>query len=222
MNTVTRHTPAVRATHWAVAISGILLLFSGFGQMPMYKRYNLVKVPGFGWSSNYDITLVMHYVAAVVFGAAVLFHFVYHLRRREFDIVPRKGDLGEAVRGFLAMIGIGKEPEHGKFQAKQRVVYAVFVTVGGLLLLTGLVKSFKNLGPVVVDPMFLQWVAFTHTITGMIFMLLFLVHVMIFLVKSYRPLFPSMFTGRIDAEYARHHHPAWDSQAEESARRRDD
>ena len=209
MQTVQRHNLTVRVTHWLVAVSGILLLFSGFGQMPMYKRYNVVKIPGLAWSDNYEITLLIHYIAASLFCAAVLFHLVYHFRRKEFAIMPRKGDIGESLRGIAAMFGRADEPEHGKFQAKQRIIYAIIGSTSLVLIVTGLIKSYKNLGSIVLDPMLLQWVAFIHTITGMFFMVLFLAHVAALLLKQHRPLIPSMFSGRISADYARHHHPKW-------------
>lgn len=209
METVQRHNLTVRLTHWLVAVSGMLLLFSGFGQMPMYKRYNVVKIPGLSWSSDYEITLLIHYIAAAFFCGAVMFHLVYHFRRKEFSIVPRQGDIGESLTGLKAMFGLGKEPEHGKFQAKQRIIYAIIGSTALILIITGLVKSYKNLGAIVLDPMFLQWVAFIHTATGMFFMVLFLAHVVALLLKQHRPLIPSMFTGRISADYARRHHSKW-------------
>lgn len=209
MATVQRHTLTVRLTHWVIAVSGILLLFSGFGQMPMYKRYNVVKIPGLAWSSNYEITLLIHYVAAAFFCAGIAFHLVYHLRRKEFGIVPRRGDIGESIQGFKAMFGMGEEPEHDKFQAKQRLIYAVIGVTALALMGTGLIKSYKNLGAIILDPMFLQWTAFIHTGTGMFFMILFLAHVAALLLKQHRPLIPSMFSGRISADYARTHHPRW-------------
>lgn len=209
MDTVLRHDPVVRATHWIIAISGILLLFSGFGQMPMYTRYNIVNIPGLAWSSNYEITLLLHYISASLFTAAIAFHLVYHFRRREFGIVPRRGDLAGTAKGLLAMAGLAAEPSHEKFQAKQRVIYAVIGSTSLLLVVTGLIKSYKNLGPIILDPMLLQWLAFAHTIAGMVFMLLFFAHVAALLLKGHRPLIPSMFSGRIDREYARRHHPQW-------------
>lgn len=207
MITVLRHSLTVRVTHWLIALSGILLLFSGFGQMPMYKRYNIVKIPGLGWSDNYEITLLLHYIGALFFTAGIVFHLVYHWKKREFGIVPKRGDIGESIRGLLSMFGLAEEPSHGKFQAKQRVIYAIFGSTGLILVVTGLVKSYKNLGAIVVDPMLLQLVAFTHTIAGMFFMVLFLAHVAALLF--YRPLIPSMFTGRIDREYVKQHHSEW-------------
>lgn len=209
MATVQRHSLTVRLTHWLIALSGIWLLFSGFGQLPMYKRYNVVKIPGLAWSSNYEITLLIHYIAAAIFCAAILFHLVYHTRRKEFGIAPRKGDVGESIKGFKAMFGMGEEPAHGKFQAKQRIIYTIIGLTSLTLVVTGLIKSFKNLGAIVLDPLLLQWTAFIHTGTGMFFMILFLAHIAALLLKQYRPLIPSMFSGRISAEYARSHHSKW-------------
>lgn len=209
MGKVLRHSMTVRLTHWIIACSGIMLLFSGFGQMPMYKRYNVVKIPGLAWSSNYEITLLLHYIAAAVFTATVVFHLLYHFRRKEFSILPQKGDLGNGIQGFLAMFGLGTEPRHEKFQAKQRIIYLVIGLTSLLLILTGLVKSYKNMGIITLDPMFLQWTAFIHTGLGMAFMLLFLAHVAALLLKSHRPMIPSMFTGKISREYVEKHHPDW-------------
>jgi len=209
MDTVYRHSLTVRISHWLIGLSGIVLLFSGFGQLPMYKRYNIVKIPGLAWSSNYEITLLIHYISAAVFTATILFHLVYHLRRKEFTIMPKKGDLKASFTGFKAMLGLARAPEHGKFQAKQRVIYAIIGSTSLLLVVTGLIKSYKNLGPIILDPMLLQWMAFTHTITGMFFMLLFLAHVAALLLKQHRPLIPSMFSGRISREYAEKHHSKW-------------
>ena len=209
MATVQRHSLTVRLTHWLIALSGILLLFSGFGQLPMYARYNVVKIPGLAWSSNYEITLLIHYVAAAFFCAAILFHLVYHFRRKEFGIVPRKGDIGESIKGFKAMFGAGKEPAHDKFQAKQRIIYAIIGMTSLTLVVTGLIKSYKNLGPIILDPIVLQWIAFIHTGTGMLFMILFLAHIAALMFKQHWPLIPSMFSGKISAEYARLHHSKW-------------
>lgn len=209
MTTRIRHSLTVRLTHWVVALSGILLLFSGFGQLPLYKRYNLIKMPGFSWSSNYEITLLIHYLTATIFTAAVCFHLVYHYRRREFGILPRRGDIRDSIKGFKAMFGLGDEPLHEKFQAKQRVIYTIIGSTSLLLIVTGLIKSYKNLGAIVLDPMLLQWVAITHTVTGGIFMMLFLAHVAALLLKNHRPLIPSMITGKIDREYTDKHHPGW-------------
>ena len=114
-----------------------------------------------------------------------------------------------AIKGFLAMFGIGEEPAQGKFQAKQRIIYAIIGSTTLVLVVTGLIKSYKNLGPIVLDPMLLQVIAFTHTIAGMFYMLLFIAHVAALMLKNHRPMIPSMITGMMDKKHARKHHSKW-------------
>ena len=209
METVKRHSVLVRATHWLIALSGILLIFSGFGQMPMYKRYYITAIPGLGWSGDFEMTLIMHYVTAIIFVAAVVFHLVYHFGMKEFAIMPRKGDIKGTIDGVKAMFGKGEEPCHGKFQAKQRMVYASFGVTSLVLIVTGIIKTYKNIGDITLDPMFLQWMAMLHILTAAMFAFLFIAHVGALLLKNHRPMIPSMFSGRINKEYARKHHPAW-------------
>lgn len=207
--TVLRHTWAVRLTHWMIAVSGIVLLFSGLGQLPMYKRYNVVKIPGLEWSSDYAITYTMHMVAALFFGAAILFHIVYHASRKEFTALPKKGDLKESIQIIKAMLTGKKEPPHAQFLAEQRLVYAVMGGVSLLLLLTGLIKVYKNMGAITLDPTFMTVVTLLHTALTPIFLLLLLAHLGAFLIKENRPLFGSMFTGYVEKDYADHRHPLW-------------
>ncbi len=56
----------------------IVLAFTGFGQMPIFKRYYITSIPGLGWSANYFATHYVHYVAASVLIALIvytIFHF---------------------------------------------------------------------------------------------------------------------------------------------------
>ena len=206
---VLRHSKTVRWTHWLIALSGMLLLFSGFGELPMYERYMVTRIPGLGWSNDYDIQLTIHYLGAVVFTAATFFHMLYHLRRREFAIWPKRGDLAESLDIIKAMLSGKKEPPHGKFLAEQRLAYLAIGGVSLVLILTGLIKTYKNTGPVVLDPTFLGLVTFTHTMATFAFLLLFLAHLAAFLIKANRPLLWSMFSGYVDREYAEERHPLW-------------
>ncbi len=206
---VLRHPLSVRLTHWTVALSGLVLIFSGFGNMPMYQRYNVVKIPGLSWSGNYELQLVIHYVAAIVFSVAVLFHIVYHLRRREFAAWPRRGDLAESWHIVKAMIRGKEEPPHGKFLAEQRLAYLAFVGASAVLLVTGLIKVYKNTGVVILDPTFLMVVTLIHTGATMIFLFLVIAHLGAFIIKANWPLIPSMFTGKVKRAYAEKRHPLW-------------
>ncbi|MCP3176821.1 cytochrome b/b6 domain-containing protein [Desulfuromonas sp. KJ2020] len=207
---VSRHDGAVRLTHWAVAISGLVLIFSGFGTMPLYGRFYVNELPGLSWSTNFLIQQVIHYMAAMIFTAAVFFHLVFHLRRREFAAVPRKGDVKESIEIIKAMVTDQEEPPNGKFLAEQRLAYAAMGLTSLLLITTGLIKVYKNTGVITLDPTFLQVVTLTHTLATMAFLGLFVAHLGAFLIKANRPLLPSMFTGKVRRDYAEHRHREWD------------
>jgi cytochrome b subunit of formate dehydrogenase len=206
---VLRHSWGVRLSHWLIAGSGLLLIFSGMGELPMYKRYNVTMVPGLQWSGDFELNLIIHYLLATVFTAAVFYHLVYHWRRREFALLPKKGDVGESVHIIKAMLTGKEEPPHGKYLAEQRLAYAaIAITVLGLVG-TGLIKAYKNLGAIVIEPTVLQIITLLHTGLTMLFMALIVAHVAAFILKANRPLFPAMFTGRVDRAYAEERHPRW-------------
>jgi formate dehydrogenase gamma subunit len=206
---ILRHSWGVRLSHWLIAGSGLLLVFSGLGELPMYKRYNVVKIPGLHWSGDFELNLIIHYVLAAVFTATVFYHLIYHWRRREFALLPKKGDVGESVQIIKAMLTGGQEPPHGKYLAEQRLAYAaIALTVLGLVV-TGWIKTYKNLGVIVIEPTLLQIITLLHTGLTMLFMALIAAHLAAFALKVNRPLFPSMFTGQVPRSYAKKRHPRW-------------
>ncbi|MCX7771473.1 MAG: cytochrome b/b6 domain-containing protein, partial [Proteobacteria bacterium] len=77
MSKIRRHTRKEIIIHWLVAVSGIILIVSGFGEMPMYKRYNITKIPFLQFLGSYEINLVIHYIFAAIFVFAVFYHIVY-------------------------------------------------------------------------------------------------------------------------------------------------
>ena len=47
-------------------ITFFFLVLTGFGQMPVYKRYYISDIPGLDWLSQFYLTHVMHYIASSV------------------------------------------------------------------------------------------------------------------------------------------------------------
>src|SRR4030065_1503989 len=90
---VLRHSPVELAEHWLLAISGLLLIFSGFGELPMYKRYMVTQIPGLSWAGDFFINLKIHYLAAIVFLSVMVFHALYHGMLKHQGLLPQKGDV---------------------------------------------------------------------------------------------------------------------------------
>ena len=182
--------------------------------MPIAKRYNIAKI--FEWSGDYYFTLSLHYVfsAALIFFA--FYHVVYHTMKREFDIVPRKGDIKNSFLVIKAMMTGSKEPASDKYLPEQRIAYIGGVLIIALLIVTGMIKSYKNiLGFDISNDLYI-WAATLHNL-GMVLIILFIIaHLMAFVPKANRPLISGMFSGKIDAKYAKHRHSLWKDIKDES------
>jgi hypothetical protein len=60
----------------------LVALFTGFGNMPIYKRYYVSAVPGLGWSGNFYVNVYIHYIAGAVLLAIAAYFLVVYLRTR--------------------------------------------------------------------------------------------------------------------------------------------
>jgi len=43
-------------------ITLFFLVLTGFGQMPVFKRYYIADIPGLGWLAQFFVTHYMHYL----------------------------------------------------------------------------------------------------------------------------------------------------------------
>ena len=74
-----------RLTRYLFLISIFMMALTGFGQMPIYKRYYMSDIPGLGWLADFYITRNVHYVGAVVLLALLsyfLFDYFFLQRKR--------------------------------------------------------------------------------------------------------------------------------------------
>lgn len=71
-------------------VSLIIMIFTGFGQMPVFKRYYLADIPGFGWTADFYFTHYIHYLGAIflisLFSFLILDFFL--IGRKEFRLSP--------------------------------------------------------------------------------------------------------------------------------------
>jgi cytochrome b subunit of formate dehydrogenase/copper chaperone CopZ len=206
---VLRHGPVELAEHWLLAISGLLLIFSGFGELPMYKRYMVTQIPGFGWAGDFFIQLKLHYLAGILFVSVMVFHAIYHGWLGHQGLIPRRGDVKASCKTILCMLGFGEEPKMDKYLPEQRLAYAYLGGVGLILVLTGIVKVIKNIPGVYLAPGWITSMTLIHTFATIFFLLGVLAHLAALIFKVNRPLVKSIFTGEVDSGYAQDRHSIW-------------
>ncbi|MGS0746494.1 cytochrome b/b6 domain-containing protein [Syntrophomonas erecta subsp. sporosyntropha] len=206
---ILRHNRVIRFIHWVTALSIFTLIFTGFGQMPVYRRYNVDKIAGLEWSSDFLITVNIHYIAAIILVFVSFYFLAYLIGSRSTDILPRRGDFKESIQIFASMVGLAEEPENDKYLAEQRLAFAVTAGSVAILIITGLIKVYKNLPGVNLSAQAAFWTAQIHNIFTVILLISIIIHLLAFLIKDNRPLVASMFTGKIDKEYVARRHSKW-------------
>lgn len=208
-NIILRHSAVELIEHWVLAISSFILIFSGFGALPMYKRFMVTEIPGLGWAGDFIIQLKIHYLAAMVFVSVMVFHAIYHGWLGHQGLLPKKGDVKASLITVLSMFGLGKEPKSDKYLAEQRLAYAYLGGVGLVLVITGIIKVIKSLPGVHLPPGLITAMTLTHTFATIFFLLGVLAHLAALLFKVNRPLAKSIFTSKVDLNYARERHSIW-------------
>lgn len=91
-----------RSMRFMYLLTVFFLALTGFGQMPIYKRYYLSDIPGFGWLANFWTTRYVHYAGAAMLLAIVAYMIVQYaaLNRRQRQI-----SISGYLRGAL-LLGI--------------------------------------------------------------------------------------------------------------------
>ena len=208
-NLVVRHSNLELIEHWAVAVSGLLLIVTGIFELPVAKRYYIITIPGLGWSADFITSLYIHYASALVLTAAAFFHVFYHGLRKENGMIPRKGDIAASVTVIKSFFGLGKEPPMPKYLPEQRLAYAAMAFIIFMLIVSGLIKTYKNIYAPDMSLALVLTATWVHNIFFVFFLLAFLGHMAAIILRPNRPMVRGIFTGKVRLDYARHRHPLW-------------
>ncbi|MCK9337030.1 MAG: cytochrome b/b6 domain-containing protein [Arcobacteraceae bacterium] len=213
---IQRQSLSNRIVHALTAISIFGLFFTGFGQMPVYKRYMLNEVPFMAWSADYHITLWWHYLFSVILIGVVFYHLTYHFLRKEYDILPKKGDMKHSAEVIKAMITGKEEPPSEKYLPEQRIGYAFIAFWIVVMIITGIIKAIKNVSGIDMSLEALFWTAQIHNLGFMMLILGVIGHLAAFLFKPNRRLLPAMLWGKICSCYAKSRHSQWEEGVQQS------
>jgi len=75
------------------AIAAATALFTGFGNMPLWKRYYVADIPGLGWSGDFFINVNVHILAGSLIAAIGVYALICLLaiRRNRSDRLTLAG-----------------------------------------------------------------------------------------------------------------------------------
>ncbi|RJX29571.1 MAG: FeS-binding protein [Desulfarculus sp.] len=142
---------AGRVSRWLYGLAIGVALFSGFGQMPLYKRYYLADLPGLGWSAKFLLLSDLHYLAAALLLGLLTWRLALQARQAApaWSWGPRTW-WGWELIGLLVVSGAAKAlRNYGVFLPPPLLMVLDFVHLGSAMALafTGLALLLRPLLP---------------------------------------------------------------------------
>ena len=102
--TVLKEQSVVRVLYIITVFS---MALTGFGQMPIYKRYYLADIPGLQWLANFWTTRYVHYLGAVLLLALLAYVvFDYLVLNRKTVKITLTGHLRGVLLAGIVTTGI--------------------------------------------------------------------------------------------------------------------
>ncbi len=99
--------PGNKNVYYLYLLTILFITLSGFGQMPIFKRYYIADIPGLGWLAKFYITHYIHYIcAALIIGITSYVAADYLLLARKKLRLTVTGYLRVALIAGLMATGI--------------------------------------------------------------------------------------------------------------------
>jgi hypothetical protein len=92
---------------WAYLVAIAVSLFTGIGNMPMWGRFFVADIPGFGWSGNFFVNMYVHYLSgALLLTISSYYIFLYSQRSDKRIKISAPGVVRGALLGLVLISGL--------------------------------------------------------------------------------------------------------------------
>ena len=220
--TVARFNALERITHWLLAVSFIVLAFTGLAMS--YGRMLLLPMLGSqGFGEVLRMSNMLHGVVALAFMAGLLLAFLLWVRHS----LPHWRDAIWLLKGG-GLVVRGVHPAAWKFNFGQKLLFWLTMIGGLLLALSGLALLFPSMGlfartlaalsalglpapAALTSDQETHHAAVWHGALASALIVVAIVHIVIRTV-GIQGAFAAMGSGRVDANWAKQHHSLWAAQ----------
>ena len=194
-----------RIVHWSLALSCILLCFTGLGMM--YHCFNFIGIPFGGLRAMKYV----HNFTGIFFAFAL--YFTIRMWWKEAGVFSMPEDLEwiKVAGGYLWHVD--KVPEVGRYNPGQKAFFLVVAIFGVVMVVTGIVMWF----PLVFPAMLVRWLYVLHALGFLVIFPFFFVHLYLGTVGSPGSL-NAMLTGWVTREWLQTQHPKWLREMEEAGK----
>jgi hypothetical protein len=92
---------------WIFIIAMWLVVFTGFGNMPLYGRYYVADLPGMAWSGDFIMNVQVHYICgAVLLGLSIYYLISYVFIRNQGMRLTSSGMFRAAILALALITGL--------------------------------------------------------------------------------------------------------------------
>lgn len=81
-------------------------LFTGFGNMPLYKRYYIADLPGLGWTGDFYTNLYVHLICGAVVMAISIYFALSYLSQVNSTKLSKTGTIRAAILALALISGV--------------------------------------------------------------------------------------------------------------------
>ena len=187
-----------RFVHWLLAISCLLLCFTGLGMM--YQSLNFFGVILGGLHG----LKVVHNITGVVFGVALLMAIQMWWREAGIFVFPEDIDWILTAGGYLWHVD--KVPEVGKYNPGQKMFFLTIALCGVLMIVTGFFMWFPAYFPLGME--LLRWAYPLHVLGFVAIFAFFFVHLYLGTIGSPGSV-SAMISGWVTRAWLKKQHPKW-------------
>ncbi|OPX54423.1 formate dehydrogenase gamma subunit [Oceanospirillum multiglobuliferum] len=195
-----------RAMHWYVAISFLILAFSGL--LILYGKHFVPDLLGYTvWKNLIALSKLLHNYIGPLFAIGLLVMIVRWIGNNFFNLT----DLKWFLQGG-GLIG-GKHPSAGFLNGGEKGWFWALTLLGLVVVGSGLVLDFPIFGQTRDD---MQWANLIHAGTSLLLFAISLGHIYIGTIGSEGAL-EGMKTGYVDETWAKQHHDLWYNEVKDQA-----
>jgi formate dehydrogenase subunit gamma len=187
-----------RYVHWMLAISCLLLCYTGLGMM--YKELNFFGIVMGGLKGM----KVVHNYTAIVFGISLLLAIKMWWREAGIFVFPEDLDWIKTAGGYLWHVD--KVAETGKYNPGQKMFFLTVAFFGMIMIITGFFMLFPEyffLGAYLLD-----WVYTLHVLGFVVIFAFFFIHLYLGTIGNPGTV-QAMISGWVTKAWIRKQHPGW-------------
>jgi formate dehydrogenase subunit gamma len=187
-----------RFVHWILAISCLLLCYTGLGMM--FHSLNFFGVIMGGLKG----LKLVHNFTGIIFGVSLVLAILMWWREAGLFVFPEDLDWILAAGGYLWHVD--KVPETGKYNPGQKMFFLTVALCGLLMVFTGFFMWFPGFFPLGME--LLRWFYTLHALGFVVIFAFFFVHLYLGTVGNPGTV-QAMISGWVTRSWLKKQHPKW-------------